>query len=225
MDDALLQHADVAFYDQAQELAAQLTQAPAAALLPLLDVLLPALLVLDANKRQELRERVQALITADKKIRLFQWMLGNVLERHLSLDSGTEEPAAPELGSRLAGLTQECRLLLSAMAHWGARKGRASEEEISQAYAAGAALLREDVPGFPDTPLQERPGLREVDAALKSLAELTPSARLKLLEACAAGARSDCGVSQAQGELLRGAAALLHCPMPALLPGMITQEA
>lgn len=230
MDDALLQHADVEFYDQTQELAAQLAQAPAAALLPLLDVLLPPLLVLDRSERQTLRQRTQALITADRKIRLFQWMLDNVLKRHLPLEPQAEETAPQELepGSllaQLAELAQECRLLLSAMAHWGARKGRASAKDISRAYAAGAACLQEDIPGLPETPLAERPGLREVDAALKTLAGLTPAARQKLLTACGACAHSDCGVTQAQGELLRGAAALLRCPMPALLPGMVTQGA
>lgn len=221
-EDALLAASDVAFFDSVQELADQLRDAPLPAFLPLLDTALPTLHGLPEERQTALRERLAAIMAANRRIELFEWMVDKIVARQLPARQAQTPPPAPRTnGLRLAQAGRECGVLLSAMAHWGAwgaRSGSNHADDASQAYAAGVAALGQG-PDLPEEVLEKPPGLREVDNALRILCGLTPPGRQKLLQSCAACILQDNKVSQAQGELLRGASAMLDCPVPPLLPG------
>lgn len=222
MEDALLEHSDVAFHDAVQRLADLLQDAPPGAVLPLLDLAVVSAQARPAEERKRLEEIIQSMIRADRRIDLFEWMLQQVVDRHLSPRERalTPEAASGEVDAPgrllLEGMPDHCALLLTAMARWGARPGRNRDRDIQQAYAAGAALLDFPLPG---SPRQASVGLREVDACLRECVALSPASREKLLAACAACIRADGCVSMEQATLLRGMAAILNQPAPSLLPG------
>jgi hypothetical protein len=62
-------------------------------------------------------------------------------------------------------------------------------------------------------------GIEAIDAALDKLAQLTPRYKKVILQACAACISADKEITVAEGELFRGIADVLDCPVPPLLPG------
>ncbi len=179
--------------------------------LPLIDIALPSLCALSADQYQAFKTNLRALVVADEKIELFEWVLQRMVFTHLRPHfERVKPPRVRRISARR--LSEPCAVVLSILAH----AGSPSETSIRTAFEAGAAQL----PGI-DTALlpSERAGLRELDRALEGLGEASPSIREQLLRACAACITADHEVTHAEGELLRAIADGIGCPMPPLLPG------
>ncbi|MCZ6787023.1 MAG: hypothetical protein O7E54_07640, partial [Planctomycetota bacterium] len=115
----------------------------------------------------------------------------------------------------LQGLRRECALLLSTLA----REGHEDEEAAKRAFELGRARLTGVDPAtVPFLPPDEC-NLRALDAALDKLAMVTPRFKRPILEAAGACIAADKQVTVDEGELFRGIADVLDCPMPPLLPG------
>jgi Zn-dependent protease with chaperone function len=179
--------------------------------LPLIDIALPSLRALSTDQYQVFKTNLRALVVADEKIELFEWVLQRMVFTHLRPHfERVKPPRVRHLSARK--LSEPCAVVLSILAH----AGSPSEASIRNAFAMGASQL----PGI-DTALlpRERAGLRELDRALEELREAEPGIREQLLRACAACTAADREVTQAEGELLRAIADSIGCPMPPLLPG------
>jgi Zn-dependent protease with chaperone function len=179
--------------------------------LPLIDIALPSLCALSADQYQAFKTNLRALVVADEKIELFEWVLQRMVFTHLRPHfERVKPPRARHISPRK--LSEPCSVVLSILAH----AGSPSETSIRTAFEMGASQL----PGI-DTALlpRESAGLRELDRALEGLGEADPSTRKGLLSACAACIAADHQVTQAEGELLRAIADGIGCPMPPLLPG------
>src|SRR3546814_13667271 len=104
-------------------------------------------------------------------------------------------------------LKKEIELVLSVLAHAGARNRGGAEEAFAAAAEAlessGLALLAENQIRFSD-----------LDLALGKLEQLQPLAKSRLLKACAASVAHDQRASAVEVELLRAFAGALDCPMP-----------
>jgi hypothetical protein len=103
-------------------------------------------------------------------------------------------------------------VLLSALAHSGHHDPSAAQA----AFAQGRARL--DLSGL-QLLAQRECGLAELDDALTTLNSATFKLKRDLLEAGVACVSADRRVTVIEGELLRGIADSLGCPMPPLLPG------
>ncbi|MFB3118409.1 MAG: Zn-dependent protease with chaperone function, partial [Myxococcota bacterium] len=179
--------------------------------LPLIDIAFPALCALSADQYQAFKTNLRALVVADEKIELFEWVLQRMVFTHLRPHFERVKPPRIRHTS-LRKLSEPCAVVLSILAH----AGSSSEASIRSAFETGASQL----PGIEIALLpHERAGLRELDRALGRLAEADPTARQRLLMACAACVTSDREVTQAEGELVRAIADGIGCPMPPLLPG------
>jgi Zn-dependent protease with chaperone function len=169
----------------------------AAARLPLIELAAPALRKLDAEARRDFLARFDALIAADRRVTLQEFVLEAIL-RGLLED-------APVGGAALRSLGGEARTLLSLAAHASGAGAEAAFARCREALGTGMALAAVGELNLP--------GVR---AALQRLRELHPLQKPRLLKAVSAAALADGSVSVAETELLRAISAALDCPMPPL---------
>lgn len=182
--------------------------------LPIIDLSLPSLRAMCKSQYHEFANCFDALVKADSKIDLFEWMLSQVLIRHLKPQFETvRSPRITYYG--LQKLGDDCSLLLSAIAYSGVAAGSPSAQSVaSNAFHAAAQQL-------PDVPLALKPqaecGLGGLSDALRTLSTVAAKHRGRLVDACAAAICADEHVRWQEAELLRGISDLLDCPMPPLL--------
>ncbi|MEM6687872.1 MAG: M48 family metallopeptidase [Planctomycetota bacterium] len=176
--------------------------------LPLVDLAIPSLKAMSARQFKEFAACFEMLVAADNKIDLFEWMLFQVVTRHLRTQYiKIKSPPIRYYG--LQRLSRECSILLSIVGAAGN-----SEMTATQAFQLGQRQL-------PELPLTQLPQsdcrldlLREV---LQTLEQVSAKQRGRLVDACAAAICADGHVTWQEAELLRGIADLLACPMPPLL--------
>jgi len=179
--------------------------------LPLIDIALPSLATLSPDQYQAFKFNLRALVVADQKIELFEWVLQRMAFTYLRPHFERVKPPRIRHTS-LRKVSEPCSVVLSILAH----AGSPDENWVRTAFERGASQLS----GVAVSLLpRERAGLRELDRALKDLAEVDPSSREQLLRACAVCIAADREVTQAEGELVRAIADGIGCPMPPLLPG------
>ncbi len=179
--------------------------------IPLLDLAVPALRSLDPFAYERFRDNVVALALADQQIDTFEWLLRRMMQVYL--EPHFSRRRSPKVSIyNLAGVRRECSVVLAVLA----RMGHGDEAEVQAAFAAGVARL-----GISSVDLlpAEEAGLRQFDVALDKLREVSGRCKRSLLEACGACIAADKKITAEEGELFRGVADVLECPMPPLLPG------
>ncbi len=200
--------------DRARELAPLVEQCGPEARIPLLDLATPALRELTAMEYTAFKDDFVALAGADQRIDTFEWLLRRVILLYLEphFTKGTKSVVQYY---NLQGIRRECAQLLSTLA----REGNEDEEAAKRAFELGRARLKGvDPAAVPFLPPEEC-RLRDLDAALDKLATVTPRFKRPILEAAGACIAADKQVTVEEGEIFRGIADILGCPMPPLLPG------
>lgn len=207
--DFIAKHADPAITSLTKSLAEQ--PLPKEARLPLIDMAVPALREMSDPAYDLFKKQVDALITADGRVDLFEWVLQRLLIRHLDLHL-KPEPEPKIQYYNLRGLSGPCGTVLSALAHIGQREA----SDAKGAFNAGADEL-----GLGSIPMSDRNSvkLKAVGEALDELILASPREKQKLIRACAKTIAADGEVTRGEGELMRAVADSLAVPMPPLLPG------
>ncbi len=176
--------------------------------LPLLDLALPTLAELPKPERQPFLNTVDALIRADERVSLFEYVVDAALRRRLlPKENGVKRSRDP------AVIRNDCELLFWSLARAG------TEEEAEARAAFDAAGARAPLDG-PFTPPDGGMNLGLLHGALSRLNQTPPRFKRKLIEACAAAVTHDGKVTVSEGELLRAVSERLDAPMPPLLPGV-----
>lgn len=191
---------------QVPALAATLADLPRSARLPLLDRAMPALLQLSESQRTALLATVDALIKADRRRTLAEFVIETVLARRLDARAGRPVPVRYH---DLRALRDECALLLSLVAHAGAAHVAAGADEL---FAAGIARC----------PSLQGAGLRAVQdidftavrTALERTHQLAPLAKPALVKALLAAAGRREPMPAALADLLRALCAAIEVPVP-----------
>ena len=206
-----LDRADRAMGKLARGLAADAVALPRGQRLPLLDMTLGALGHMSESQHNGFRDAVRGLIQADRKVDLFEWVTLGVLTRHLDAQFGGGKPKGVHYFA-LNKLGDELSVLLSVMSHAGAD----GPEGAARAFGLGAGSL-------PPLGLRlldpSESNLDRLDAALNTLATVTPKLKRDILRACALCAGADGVINTNEAELLRAIADTLGVPVPPLLPG------
>jgi hypothetical protein len=205
---ALEKTADRNVFELTLKLVPAVNQVDVRAWLPIVDMAMPALRALTDPQYRTFSKCFQQLVHADNRIGLFEWMLHQVLMRHLRPQF--DPVSAPRiLYYGLQKLKQPCSVLLSTLA----RAGQCDDQE---AFDQAAQLL-------PEVSLEllpvDRCTLSELHQALQELAKVAPKHRRRLVDACAASICADASVTVQEAELLRAVCDMLDCPLPPLLPG------
>jgi Zn-dependent protease with chaperone function len=203
-------HADPNVYEETLRLLAAVKELNPNARLPLIDMACPALRELSPEQFAVFRSNVTGLIRADGKLDIFEWALSQALLRRLAANFGKKR-WLPQHYS-LKRLQRPCATLLSALTH----VGHATLEEARSAFAEAARNL--PLEGL-SLAAPEECSLDALDEALRVLCTVKPRLKKQILTACAISVSADGNVTVTEGELLRGIADSLDCPMPPLLPG------
>jgi len=180
--------------------------------LTLIDLAMPALRHMNEKEYARLKADVVFLAAADRVIEPFEWVLGRILRQNLDPKFGNRERPRVQIYN-VAGVRNEMSQLLTQLA----RTGQAGDVAQQAAFAAGRRALGDDGVAMLPAAACTLPAL---DAAVDRLATLAAPEKKKVLEACGAAIAADGEVTLHEGELLRGIASVLDCPMPPLLPGM-----
>jgi Zn-dependent protease with chaperone function len=207
----LAEHADEGVTKLVHSLLQPIEGVATEARLPLIDLTTAALRELTASQYSVFHGNVVALMKADKRLSLFEWVLQRMLLRHLEPQFKEVETARVKHHS-WARLEHPCAVLLSALSH----SGHHDPVGALSAFQQGRSRLE-----LPRLQLLDRRqcGLAELDEALTVLDTVTFKLKRDLLEAGVACVSADKRVTVIEGELLRGTADALGCPMPPLLPG------
>jgi Zn-dependent protease with chaperone function len=185
---------------------------PEDARLPLVDLAYPALRQLSPAQYRKFRARVEALITADAEVSLFEYALSCVLLRRLDVALGLEK--APGVRYRKAeALAPRLAVLLSRVA-W---EGQDDPQAAAHAFDAGLRAYLGENREYRLLP-QAECSLADFDGALQAFREATPEIKRRALTACAACVMADAKVTLRESEILRAVGATLGCPLPPLPP-------
>jgi Zn-dependent protease with chaperone function len=176
--------------------------------LPLLQRAFPALRRSTVPQRQSLARLVNELIHADNRIDVFEFCLAKLLEMLLNDELSASIPHGT---LTLEDESNEISLLFATLAQIGAQ----DEQAARMAYEVGiASVLPMRRPPFAVTPDWQQ----KLSAALARLEQLHPFAKKAVIEGLVKTVANDEMLMDDEAELLRTVCALLHCPLPPLLP-------
>src|SRR6185312_11577007 len=148
------------------------------------------------------------LIHADARVDVFEYCLAKLLETLLSDEMAA---TAPHGTLTLEDVASELALLFAVFAQIGAPEERAARA----AYEIGMAIvLPRRRPAF--APVSEWQG--KLSAALPRLMRMHPFAKKAVIEGLVRTVANDEMLMDEEAELLRTVCALLHCPLPPILP-------
>jgi len=176
--------------------------------LALLELAVPALKQMSYPQYKEFVRQVIALIRADRRIELFEWVLHRLLLKELS--PHFERPRPPKVRFKsVAQVKEAAALLVATLAHFG----HESTTDINAAYTQALEELQlENQPQQPT--VDDSDNFSALNEALRDLRDLAPLQKPKLLKACARSVLYDGHISAEEGALLQGISAALDCPLP-----------
>jgi Zn-dependent protease with chaperone function len=170
--------------------------------LPLIDLVLPTLSLLDARQRGDFLQRLRHLVLADGQITWFAFVTGWMVRRHL------EPPEQLHPIGNPRRLAEPVSVLLGFLATMEA-EGEGARAAFSRAASGAGAFA-----GLLDFPAAPMPDYLRLEEALRLLGGATYALRKDVLEAAASLVMDDGKVSPGESELLRLTAAALDCPSP-----------
>ncbi|MGE5339832.1 MAG: M48 family metalloprotease [Gemmatimonadota bacterium] len=182
-------------------------QLPPGRRLPLLDRAMPALRKLSVEGAERLLMLCHALIAADGRVTLPEFLLFTVLKRRIGRNA---QRAVPVKYRSIAERAADAALVLSLIA------AVRLPERAEHAFNAGALLL-------PNVDVERTDAaaihLDEVSVALERLNQLAPLAKPQLIKACTAAAFVDGATNWRAASCLRTICAALDAPLPPQVDG------
>ena len=175
----------------------------ARARLPVLELVTPTLKRLPGPERDALLETIKAVIEADRKITLGEFVLLTLCRTQIQKEP-KRPPAVKYRG--VDAVATEAAVVLSLLAHSG-KGGMAAFDKGMAALGAAGGVLR--------SPAELNIGA--VESALNELNLLAPLKKPLFIKACVATAMADDKLTLAEGELLRAICAALDSPLPPIL--------
>ncbi len=176
--------------------------------LPVFQRAFPALRRATVAQRKALAGLASDLIHADSRVDVFEYCLAKLLETLLNDEL---QATAPHGRLTLEAAAGEIAVLFATLAQIGA----ADERSARMAYEAGMSTV---------LPMRRPPFVATADwqqklsEALPRLEQLHPFAKKSLIEGLVKTVANDEWLMDEEAELLRTVCALLHCPLPPLLP-------
>ena len=175
----------------------------ARARLPVLELVIPTLKRLPGPERDGLLEKMKAVIEADRKITLGEFVLLTLCRTQIQKEP--RRPPAVKYRS-VAAVAAEAAVVLSLLAHSG-KGGMAAFDKGMAALGAAGGVLRSP----------SELNIAAVESALNELNLLAPLKKPLFIKACVATAMADDKLTLAEAELLRAICATLDSPLPPIL--------
>lgn len=176
----------------------------------LIDLSIPALRHLSPAEYARFKGIIQRLIESDGRIDLFEFMLLQVITRHLDNYFQQRGPGRIRF-TRMAPLRDKAGVLLSTLAAMSHPEDSAA---MAGAFEGAARHLRESCAVEVPFKNGNQCGLDRIKDALEDFAYASPTVKKRLLEACSLSVMADEGVSSSEAELIRAVADAIGCPIP-----------
>ncbi|HPC86546.1 MAG TPA: M48 family metallopeptidase [Smithellaceae bacterium] len=176
--------------------------------LPLLELAMPSLSVMNGMEKRNFLLMLHSLIHADGKINLLELSVHWILEKHLNPSEDLFRTIRKFSYSQV-GL--DIVVLISALACAG---HPSDKEKTQKAFDAGLARIPELAARKPVLSFEENASYAAVNRALQSLTDASFKIKEAVVDACAHCAFEDRAVTFEEGELLRVVALALQCPLP-----------
>jgi Zn-dependent protease with chaperone function len=199
---AFLRRQEPDLADQVPELQHLLEGLDVAFALPLTELALPRLDLLEAARQRELVARLQAFAGLDQRLSVFEFALLMMVRKHLGI---TPKPRSV----KLAGCLPAVAVVVACLLRAGSMEGEVLERtfrRLMRTVGAAATAL----------PAAELTRLPHLAMGMQVLAGLALPEKRQVLELAATAVLADAQVRLEEYELLRVVAALLDCPMPLL---------
>lgn len=197
-----LQRNEPALVDQVLALGRVLEGLDFAFALPLTEMAVPRLQLLEVPSQRAFLARLQAFAQLDKRLSVFEFALLMLVRKYTGIAPKSRpvhlEACMPEAGIVLAGLL---------------RTGGMEGERLERTYVRLMRTLCATPPGLPSA---EFTRLSQLAQSMQRLAGLPMLEKKMLLEVAATAVLADGEIRLEEYELLRVIAALLDCPMPML---------
>lgn len=176
--------------------------------LPLIQIVQGTLHDLAPAQYHDFRRLVQALIAADRRVSLLEFVMQRLVLLRLDRHFGNRKPPRATFYS-IRGLVEESTVLLSMLAHAGHR----DQSDATNAFVQAVAVL------FPQRATAQLLSRNEcqvpkLHAVLDKFEKATPPIKQLLLKAVAVSVATDGEVNIAEAELMRAIADSLDCPIP-----------
>jgi Zn-dependent protease with chaperone function len=168
------------------------------------ELALPVLKAWPQKRRDAFLAGVQALVEADQKMTLGEFVQATLLRQHLREGAGRPIPTKFH---RVEDVAQDAHAVISLIAH-------ASNGNTEISHARGREILGLALPG--PLPVAELTTAR-IAEALERLRHLQPFEKPRVLKACVETAAADGAFRLAEMELVRAVAATLDCPIPPVI--------
>ena len=178
--------------------------------LPVLELAIPTLRCLSAAQFAGMKRYVQALVEADGKLTLFEFVLQKIVTHQLG--TGRFHSRTQDMVKQIDPLLPQMVNLLSMLA----KSGNTDIQMAGKAFKSGFEQLRSaGVTGKES--LLESVSFNELDIALDRLALAAPSIKRVIFDACCGCVLFDKKISLPEAELLRATASVLDIPVPPFL--------
>ena len=173
----------------------------------LLELALPALRQWAQKRRDAFLAMVQALVEADQKTTLGEFVQATLLRQRLREGAGKPIPTQYK---KVEDVAADANAVISLIAH-------VSRGSTEVSHAKGQAILGFALPAL--LTLGELTAAR-MQQALERLRHLAPFQKPRLLKACVETAAADGPFRLAEMELVRAVAATLDCPIPPVIQSL-----
>ena len=209
----LRQDTDEGTFGMVTELFREVNSIHSAVKIGLIDLAIPALRHLSPDEYARFKVIIQHLIESDGRVDLFEFMLLQVITRHLDNYFQRRGPESIKF-TRMAPHRDKAGVLLSTLAAMSHPDDAAA---VSAAFERAAKHLRESY--LVEIPFKngDQCGMDRIKDALENFAHASPIVKKRLLEACSLSVMADDGVSSREAELIRAVADAIGCPIPPFL--------
>lgn len=177
--------------------------------LPLIDMVLPALKRLSLQQSSAFRKEMEALIKADHKVSLFEYVIHKIVLMALQGEFGKPDQGEVRF-HKAEELLDELACVLAQLARTGTHRNPAA------AFRAGMAILTEQRRVMPEA---AKCRLSHFNTAMGKARHASPDLKRQMIKAALCCIMHNHHVSVDELELLRAMAAMLDCPMPPLFAG------
>jgi len=174
--------------------------------LPLLEITFPELKRRPPEQVSEVLATVQALIQADGRIDVFEYLLAKIISQHLWESMNPQQV-------RISGKKSLKPVLDKALEVIAVLAGHGNEDAaaVEKAFNTGVSVLEANA-AVSMPPVDD--WTRALDDALPKLDQLKPADKEKLVKALIATVMADQRIAVTEMELLRVVCALIHVPLP-----------
>lgn len=172
---------------------------------PLLDMTSSAVQALSESQARDLAELVEELVSADRKVSRFEWIVAMLVDAMLDRGGRASHRVTAVIQSMIPSIHAVLTIVASA--------GGGDEDETAAAAASGCTSLGITVPAE-----LASTSLKQLGGVVREIRTLRFDERKRLLTAVVAVVNHDGCTTVAEAEMVRAVAEILAVPMPPVMP-------